>query len=132
MRNMGIVGSANLKEEPTTVSDQPLISVRVCDAGYSEQCPHDGKRDHEYENGEGNEYTHRIFHREFAAYGVEAAASHMVSSRFPLTVGFAVLLPVRNPFQSSYFVLTLRNFDPDSHHSSHHPCSPRWKRAFCD
>jgi hypothetical protein len=32
-----------------------------------------------------------------------SAALHMVSSRFPLTVGFAVLLPVRNPFQSSTF-----------------------------
>ncbi len=32
-----------------------------------------------------------------------SAASHMVSSRFPLTVGFAVLLPVRNSFQSSTF-----------------------------
>ena len=32
-----------------------------------------------------------------------SAASHMVSSRFPLTVGFAVLLPVRNRFQSSTF-----------------------------
>jgi hypothetical protein len=32
-----------------------------------------------------------------------SAASHMVSSGFPLTVGFAVLLPVRTPFQSSAF-----------------------------
>ena len=32
-----------------------------------------------------------------------SAASHMASGRFPLTVGFAVLLPVRNRFQSSRF-----------------------------
>jgi hypothetical protein len=56
-----------------------------------------------------------------------SAASHMVSSRFPLTVGSAVLPPVRYRF---HFVLTLRNFDPDSHDSSHHACSLRWKRAF--
>src|ERR1700735_4585395 len=34
--------------------------------------PHEGDRDHEYENGEDDEYTYRIFHRELAVYGVEA------------------------------------------------------------
>jgi hypothetical protein len=36
------------------------------------QYPHDGNYDQEYETGEGNEYTYRIFHRKFAAHGVEA------------------------------------------------------------
>jgi hypothetical protein len=36
------------------------------------QCPHDGNYGHDYENGEGHEYTHRIFHRKFAVYAVEA------------------------------------------------------------
>src|SRR5579862_6369180 len=34
--------------------------------------PHQGNYGCEYKNGEGDEYTHRIFHRELAAHGIEA------------------------------------------------------------
>jgi hypothetical protein len=47
-----------------------------------------------------------------------SAVLHMVSSRFPLSVGFAVLLPVRILFSPQHFVLTLRNFDQIS--TTHH------------
>lgn len=37
---------------------------------------------------------------------------------------------IRASANPRHFALTLCNFDPDSRDSSHHPCGPRWKRAF--
>src|SRR5271156_3421296 len=36
------------------------------------QRPHDGNYGHDHKNGEGHEYTYRIFHLKFAVYSVEA------------------------------------------------------------
>jgi len=64
----------------------------------------------------------------FEVQWAEAAEAEKTAET--MTVGFAVLLSSAIVFNLQHFVLTLRNFDPDSHDSSHHPCSVRWKRAF--
>ena len=64
---------------------------------------------------EGHQHQHAEAHPSFGLrFRRRRQGPHVVMS----TV-FAIV------FNPQHFVLTPRNFDPDSHDSSHHPCSPR-------
>jgi hypothetical protein len=64
-----MLGSAACWPVPSALDLSAQLASESATPDIANQYPEDGNYDQEYKTGEGNEYTHRIFHRKIAVYG---------------------------------------------------------------